>query len=71
MREILVNCCLFLEMSLASYAGPWTIPGKHSDPENDYVTADIWGPLMGLVNYKATGTYALLVSSFDFLCETD
>ena len=23
--------------------GPWMIPGKHSDPENDSVTADIWG----------------------------
>ena len=56
-------------MPLASYAGPLTIPGKHSDPENDSVTADIWGPLMGLVNYKAT--YAQLVSYFDFLCETD
>ena len=56
-------------MPLDSYAGPWTIPGKHSDPENDSVTADIWGPLMGLVNYKAT--YALLVSYFDFLCESE
>ena len=56
-------------MPIASYAGPWTIPGKHSDPENDSVTADIWGPLIGLVNYKAT--YALIVSYFDFLCETD
>ena len=45
--------------------GPWMIPEKHSDPENDSVTAD-----MGLTqNYKAT--YALLVSYFDFLCETD